>query len=45
VLTWATGGEPLGRSHWPPIVARRKELLERLGDWTPPPAIGRCPRR
>jgi pyruvate,water dikinase len=43
VLTWATGGEPLGPKHWPPIVARRKELLERLGQWTPPPAIGMTP--
>jgi phosphohistidine swiveling domain-containing protein len=43
VLTWATGGEPLGPKHWPPIVARRKELLERLGEWTPPPALGVTP--
>jgi pyruvate, water dikinase len=43
LLTWATGGEPLGPKHWPPIVARRKELLEKLADWTPPPAIGATP--
>ncbi len=43
VLTWATGGEALGPTHWPPIVARRKELLRRLGEWTPPPAIGATP--
>jgi pyruvate, water dikinase len=43
LLTWATGGAPLGPKHWPPIVARRKELLERLADWTPPPAIGATP--
>ena len=43
VLTWATGGEPLGPKHWPPIVARRKQLLERLGQWTPPPALGMTP--
>jgi len=43
VLTWATGGRPLGPQHWPPIVARRKELLERLGQWTPPPALGVTP--
>ena len=30
-LTWSTGGPALGPHHWPPIVARRKELLERLG--------------
>ena len=43
VLMWATGGEPLGPKHWPPIVARRKEIIERLADWTPPPAIGAMP--
>jgi phosphohistidine swiveling domain-containing protein/DNA-binding transcriptional ArsR family regulator len=43
ILTWATGGEPLGPTHWPPIVARRRALLEKLGTWTPPPAIGATP--
>jgi pyruvate, water dikinase len=43
ILTWSTGGAPLGPTHWPPIVARRKELLERLADWTPPPALGATP--
>jgi phosphohistidine swiveling domain-containing protein len=42
-LTWATGGAARGPSYWPPIVARRKELLEKLADWTPPPAIGVAP--
>jgi pyruvate, water dikinase len=42
-LTWSTGGPALGPQHWPPIVARRRELLERLDEWTPPPAIGRMP--
>jgi pyruvate,water dikinase len=43
VLSWATGGLPLGPQHWPPIVARRKRLLERLAQWTPPPALGVTP--
>ena len=43
VLCWATGGAPRGPSFWPPIVARRKELLAKLGDWTPPPAVGIAP--
>ncbi|MBV9005218.1 MAG: hypothetical protein JO181_11215 [Solirubrobacterales bacterium] len=43
VLTWATGGQPLGPKHWPDIVARRKHILERLGEWTPPPALGVTP--
>jgi pyruvate,water dikinase len=42
-LTWATGSPPLGPEQWPPIVARRKELIERLHDWTPPPALGAMP--
>jgi pyruvate,water dikinase len=43
LLTWATGGKPLGPLHWPPIVARRKQLLERLSQWSPPPALGVAP--
>jgi phosphohistidine swiveling domain-containing protein/DNA-binding transcriptional ArsR family regulator len=43
LLTWATGGAPLGPKRWPPIVARRKDLLERLAGWTPPPALGVTP--
>jgi pyruvate,water dikinase len=43
VLTWATGGVALGPHHWPPIVARRKQLLEGLAAWSPPPALGVTP--
>ncbi len=43
VLTWATGGQPAGPEHWAPIVARRKEILARFADWTPPPALGMTP--
>ena len=43
VLTWATGGQPLGPKHWPPIAARRKQILEKLAGWTPPPALGVTP--
>ena len=43
LLTWATAGEPRGPQYWPPIVARRKELLARLEEWTPPPAVGAVP--
>jgi pyruvate,water dikinase len=42
-LVWSTGGQALGPAHWPPIVKRRKELLERLSEWTPPPALGAMP--
>ncbi len=43
LLTWATGGAALGPTYWPPIVEQRKELLEKLAGWTPPPAIGATP--
>ena len=43
VLSWATGGQPLGPQHWPPIVAARRQILERLAQWTPPPALGVTP--
>ncbi len=43
VLSWATGGAPLGPKHWPPIVQRRKRLLAKLAQWTPPPALGIVP--
>jgi pyruvate,water dikinase len=43
VLTWATGGVALGPQHWPPIVEKRKRLLEQLDRWTPPPALGVTP--
>jgi pyruvate, water dikinase len=43
VLTWATGGQALGPEHWPGIVSRRKEILERFSEWTPPPALGVTP--
>jgi pyruvate,water dikinase len=42
-LTWSTGGAPVGPAHWPPIVERRRELLKKLEDWTPPPALGTMP--
>jgi pyruvate,water dikinase len=43
VLHWASGGLALGGSHWKPIAARRKALLAKLADWTPPPALGTMP--
>jgi len=43
VLHWASGGLALGGTHWKPIVARRRELLAKLADWTPPPALGTMP--
>ena len=41
--TGRPAASPLGPTHWPPIVARRRELLAKLADWTPPPALGTMP--
>jgi pyruvate,water dikinase len=42
-LAWAGGTTARGVGYWPPIVARRKEILERLAEWAPPPALGTIP--
>ena len=42
-LAWASGGTELGARHWQPIVRRRKEILEALAGWSPPPALGPVP--
>lgn len=43
LLSWSTGGAARGPRYWPPIIARRKRILERLKEWTPPPALGPVP--
>ena len=45
VLTWATGGAPLGPQHWPPIVARRKDILAPAERLDPAAGDRRHPRR
>ena len=42
-LAWAAGGTPLGAAHFGPIIAERKQMLEAMRDWSPPPAIGPVP--
>jgi pyruvate, water dikinase len=43
MLAWASGGRPLGGAVLKPMVAERRRLLERLRDWSPPPALGPVP--
>jgi pyruvate,water dikinase len=43
MLAWAAGSEARGPGYWPAIVARRKEIMQRLREWTPPPALGPAP--
>jgi pyruvate,water dikinase len=42
-LAWAAGSEARGPGYWPPIVARRKEIMEAMRRWSPPPALGSVP--
>jgi pyruvate,water dikinase len=42
-LAWAGGGKPLGAAHWGPIVAERKRILDKLQEWSAPPALGPIP--
>jgi pyruvate, water dikinase len=43
MLAWAAGVPPVGAAHWKPIVQERKEIIERLKGWNPPPALGPMP--
>ena len=42
-LAWSGGTAARGTVYWPPRVARRKEILAKLSEWTPPPALGVVP--
>jgi pyruvate,water dikinase len=42
-LAWAAGSEGRGPGYWPPIVARRKKIMEAARNWSPPPALGAVP--
>jgi pyruvate,water dikinase len=43
LLAWAGEWPARGPKYWPPIVQRRREILEKLKEWTPPPALGPVP--
>jgi pyruvate,water dikinase len=42
-LAWSGGAAARGTVYWPPRIARRKEILAALAEWTPPPALGSVP--
>jgi pyruvate,water dikinase len=43
MLAWAAGSAPVGAAHWKPMIIERKRILEKLKDWTAPPALGPMP--
>jgi len=43
LLGWSIGTESFGPTHWPDVVARRKEILAKLRAFNPPPALGVVP--
>ena len=44
-LAWAAGSSPAGASHWRPIIARRKAIIEKLKELAGPPALGPMPEK
>jgi len=42
-LAWAAGSVGRGPGYWPPVVERRKEIMEAMRGWSPPPALGAVP--
>jgi pyruvate, water dikinase len=42
-LAWAAGSVGRGPGYWPPIVAKRKQIMEAMRRFTPPPALGSVP--
>jgi pyruvate,water dikinase len=42
-LAWAAGSVGRGPRYWPPVVARRKRIMEAMRTFTPPPALGAMP--
>jgi len=43
LLSWTIGAPARGPVYWPPIIARRRELMGKLRAWNPPPALGTVP--
>lgn len=45
VTAWATGVKPMGKLHWGPEIAWRKQVMEKFKAWTAPPALGTVPEK
>jgi len=42
-LAWAAGSEARGTRYWRPVVERRRQIMEAMRRWSPPPALGSVP--
>ena len=42
-FAWSAGVAPRGPSHWPAIIAKRREILAACAAWDAPPALGMPP--
>ncbi len=40
---WAVNAPNRGSVYWPPRIARRREIVDKLRDWNPPKALGEPP--
>jgi pyruvate, water dikinase len=40
---WAVGAPPAGPSYWPPVIERRRRILDALKGFKPPKALGEPP--
>ncbi len=43
VIAWSQAQPPAGPEYWPPIIEKRKKIMEAARKWTPPPALGAPP--
>jgi pyruvate,water dikinase len=42
-INWAVGGIPAGPTYWPPIIEKRRRIVEALKNFKPPKALGAPP--
>jgi pyruvate,water dikinase len=43
VMSWATTIPGRGENYWPRVIKKRREMIEKFREWTPPPALGKPP--
>ena len=43
ITSWSVGTPARGPKYWAPIIAKRKNIIENMSKWQPPPALGPPP--